>query len=61
MVNIWARGATKVQIGFEGSLPYEDKIWELSILVWVLLGIHCLQFLLQTPILKADESEEAGM
>ena len=40
-VNIWARGATKVEIGMNGSLPYEDKIYQLSILMWTLFGIHC--------------------
>lgn len=40
VVNIWGRGAVKVQIGLEGSLPYEDKVLELSVLMWVLLSIH---------------------
>lgn len=45
-VTLWAKNATTYMIQEDGTLPFDDRVYDLVKIMWVLFGLHALQFAL---------------
>jgi hypothetical protein len=39
------------------TLPFDDRVNDLVSILWVLFGLHVIQYVMQTPLLLPNDKE----